>query len=117
MKVLVCGGRDFRDEAYLTQIMDALDPPPKIVIQGGAGGADTLAENWAHGRGIHSARIHALWGIFGRAAGHVRNAAMLLLQPDLVVAFPGGRGTADMVSQAKAAGVRVIEVSAQEWLR
>jgi hypothetical protein len=32
-------------------------------------------------------------------------------KPDLVVAFPGGRGTADMVRRAKAAGVRVVAVT------
>jgi hypothetical protein len=31
-------------------------------------------------------------------------------KPDLVVAFPGGRGTANMVKQARAAGVAVMEV-------
>lgn len=29
-------------------------------------------------------------------------------QPDLVVAFPGGRGTADMVRRARAAGVETV---------
>ena len=29
--------------------------------------------------------------------------------PELVIAFPGGNGTADMVERAKAAGVEVIE--------
>lgn len=33
-------------------------------------------------------------------------------RPDLVVAFPGGRGTADMVRRATAAGIEVIRVSA-----
>ncbi|KWT72357.1 hypothetical protein APY04_0151 [Hyphomicrobium sulfonivorans] len=33
-------------------------------------------------------------------------------RPDLVVAFVGGRGTADMVRRARAAGVKVREVSA-----
>jgi predicted Rossmann-fold nucleotide-binding protein len=28
-------------------------------------------------------------------------------KPDLVIAFPGGRGTADMIRQAKEAGVPV----------
>ena len=32
--------------------------------------------------------------------------------PDLVIAFAGGFGTADMVEQAKAAGVEVIETLA-----
>lgn len=31
-------------------------------------------------------------------------------QPDIVVAFPGGRGTAHMVRIARAAGIDVIEV-------
>jgi len=29
-------------------------------------------------------------------------------KPDLVVAFDGGRGTANMVKQAKAAGIQVL---------
>lgn len=33
-----------------------------------------------------------------------------LAKPDVVVAFKGGRGTADMVRRAREAGVKVIEV-------
>lgn len=33
-------------------------------------------------------------------------------KPDIVIAFPGGRGTADMICQARAAGIRVEEISA-----
>jgi len=36
---------------------------------------------------------------------------MLGHSPDLVLAFPGGRGTADMVSRARKAGVRVVEIA------
>jgi hypothetical protein len=31
-------------------------------------------------------------------------------KPDLVLAFPGGRGTANMMRQARERGVRVVEV-------
>jgi hypothetical protein len=31
-------------------------------------------------------------------------------KPDLVVAFPGGRGTANMIEQARKAGVEVLEI-------
>jgi hypothetical protein len=34
--------------------------------------------------------------------------------PDMVVAFPGGKGTADMVRQAKAKNFRVVEVAQAE---
>ena len=45
-------------------------------------------------------------------AGPRRNARMLAEgKPDLVVAFPGGRGTADMVSKARAAKVEVMEIA------
>jgi UDP-N-acetylmuramoylalanine-D-glutamate ligase len=32
-------------------------------------------------------------------------------KPDLVIAFPGGRGTASMVNLARAAGVPVTEIT------
>jgi hypothetical protein len=39
----------------------------------------------------------------------MRNQAMLDYgKPDLVVAFPGGKGTADMVRRARVAGVKVL---------
>lgn len=45
----------------------------------------------------------------GRAAGPIRNQQMLDEgKPHLVVAFPGGTGTADMVRRAQAAGVLVL---------
>lgn len=50
------------------------------------------------------------WHRDGKAAGPIRNRRMLLEgMPDLVVAFPGGRGTADMVRRARAAGIEVVE--------
>jgi predicted Rossmann-fold nucleotide-binding protein len=42
----------------------------------------------------------------------MRNARMLTYKPDLVIAFPGGRGTEDMISQARTAGVTVTKVPA-----
>ena len=44
----------------------------------------------------------------GRSAGPIRNQAMLDEgRPDLVVAFPGHHGTADIVRRARAAGIKV----------
>lgn len=55
------------------------------------------------------------WGSLGKAAGPIRNSLMLTeANPSLVIAFPGGKGTADMISKARAAGVKVIEVSKYE---
>ena len=41
----------------------------------------------------------------------MHNAQMVVYGLDGLVAFPGGRGTADMVTRARAAGVTVMEVS------
>jgi hypothetical protein len=97
MRVLVCGGRDFRDREYLTRMLNGLPFKTTIVIHGGARGADTLAGEWAAARGLHCAVVNALWDYAGANAGMLRNVAMLLLQPEYCVAFEGGHGTADMV--------------------
>jgi hypothetical protein len=109
---LVCGGRDYNNAHAFDCRMDRLVYDlgcPDIVIHGGYRGADKLADGWARGRHIHVAEVQALWGATSRpAAGPARNSAMLLLQPTLVVAMPGGRGTADMERKARYAGIRVI---------
>ena len=110
MKILVCGGRHYNDagcvDRYLTQLQ------PTCVIEGGATGADRIASDWAFRKGVDGHRFYAEWGQHGKAAGPKRNQRMIDEgKPDLVLAFPGGRGTADMVQRAKAAGVKVIEVS------
>lgn len=112
MRVLVCGGRDYTDKAYLWSVLDGLGPPEVTeIISGMAPGADTFAAEWAERSGFPLHRFPADWNKHGRAAGPIRNQQMLDEgKPDLVVAFPGGRGTADMVRRARAAGVEAIEV-------
>jgi len=112
MKWLVCGGRDLTDWRRVHATLDVAAEElgePSIVIHGDCNGVDRHARDWATWRGIHAAAMPALWDAHGQAAGPRRNGAMLLLCPDVVIALPGGRGTADMVSQARAAGVRVIQ--------
>jgi hypothetical protein len=107
--ILVTGGREFGDELRVHEALHA-QFPIDILIEGGARGADRLARYWAIRNGVHYATVPALWDIFENAAGPMRNSAMLLLRPTKLVAFPGGRGTADMVSKAKKAGVPVFHV-------
>jgi hypothetical protein len=114
MRVLVCGGRTFGDWELLVGVLDGLKPmQASVIIHGAAPGADTLAGRWAELRRVPIESFPAEWEKHGRAAGPIRNAQMLAEgKPDLVVAFPGGRGTANMCKQARAAGVEVLEVSA-----
>lgn len=113
MRILICGGRDFNDKRIFNTQMNCLDEIYKIteICEGGAKGADTLARDWALANEIACATYHANWSLYGQAAGPIRNQQMLdSFKPDLVVAFPGGRGTAHMVSIAKKAHIRVQEV-------
>lgn len=102
---LICGGRDFADQIMFDDVMVRLLGMfgcPEKVVHGAAKGADAMADEWAHRMAIEAIACPADWEAHGRAAGPLRNAWMLTnYQPKRVVAFPGGRGTANMVSTAR----------------
>jgi hypothetical protein len=112
MRVLVCGGRDL-DWATAWNKLEAgleaeIEGKPSVIIHGGAKGADEGAARWAKDAHIPARCYPADWKKHGKAAGPIRNQRMLDEgKPDVVVALPGGKGTADMVRRAHAAGVRV----------
>ena len=113
-RALVCGGREYDDYTRLKKALNAIhaDRPFAVVITGGAPGADRMAEAWAKRQGIPTIRMEANWSRFGRKAGPMRNQWMVdLASPELVIAFPGGRGTQDMTDRAKSAGIEVIEAN------
>lgn len=110
MRVLVCGGRNYQNKRFLFEELDMLNVEEGItmVIEGGASGADNLAFEWARSRYKPVITHFADWASLGVAAGPIRNAEMLQnYAPDLVIAFPGGKGTEDMVNRAKTANVEV----------
>ena len=113
---IICGGRNFADVKMLNSAMGDLIRAygmPKCVVQGGADGADAMARRWAERHSIDVRTEPADWDIHGRAAGPIRNQAMLdRYKPAMVVAFPGGRGTADMVRRSRKADVDVAEIKA-----
>ena len=113
MKALVCGGRKFNDMRKASTELDRLRTELGFtnIIQGGATGADTIAMIWANSRGVPNVTYPALWKLHGKKAGPMRNTQMLEEgKPDVVIAFPGGKGTRDMVAKAEAAGVKVIQL-------
>jgi hypothetical protein len=130
MRVLVFGGRDWKNRKATYAILDELDSQYHFTtcIDGMARGADELAFDWALSRGVKTERYKADWDNVTRPgavvkhtrygkpydalAGHVRNQKMLDEGlPDLAVAFPGGTGTADMTARCERAGVLVKKVS------
>jgi hypothetical protein len=129
MKILVCGGRNYAVDvneykyAYheldkiVCKLSDNYNPndnwlPTDItIIHGGANGADRLASDYATVNYCQEECYPADWNRYGKSAGYIRNRKMLEDgKPDLVVAFPGGKGTEMMVGLATKAKVMVIRI-------
>lgn len=121
MRVLVTGGRTFRDSQWLWSGLDMIHRHAQLgpiteIIEGGATGADNRAQEWAFRNEIRCITVPAQWERYsaglkaGQAnpAGAIRNVEMARLTPDLVLACPGGAGTAHMVATAKAHGLKVV---------
>lgn len=113
IRILIYGGRDYDPDGnefdWLSDIFADWSPDELIVVSGHARGADVLGEAWAlenrMGLDIHPAD----WQEHGKAAGAIRNSAMLASGLDYAVEFPGGRGTADMRRKLDKAKVKVFE--------
>ena len=120
--IMVTGGRDFDNRALAEHTLDAFVEPGDILLTGGAQGADQIAMNhWHYTLQLPYITMPAAWDRQGRAAGAVRNLAMLQGQavepfgdttPSVVIAFPGGKGTAHAVKEAEKRGILVVRVRA-----
>lgn len=115
--VIVCGGRDFDDKKLLTESLDKIlaEYSDIEIVSGRARGADTLGEEYAAEHNLPCATFPAKWNQFGKAAGYIRNAQMLLHAEEgtpVVVAFWNGesRGTKHMIdiATAKKAQVHIV---------
>jgi hypothetical protein len=130
MRLLVCGGRKYGVDYQGNEItlltwplydilQEYLDKNPDLtIIQGGARGADYWAKIWALHAGVPHLEFPAEWDKYGRGAGVIRNTRMIVEgRPDLILAFPGGSGTANMVSQGKKYNINTRQVLLDEILR
>jgi hypothetical protein len=119
--VVVTGGRNYSDRAFVWTTLDDLHAsrPLSLLVEGGASGLDTLARDWAHKNGIPARREDADWtdlshpdavvrtrrdrSRYDAKAGHRRNQLMLdKYDPDVMCVFPGGMGTADCCFRGRA---------------
>jgi hypothetical protein len=131
VKVLVTGSRHWDDASVIEEaLLEAwkADPAGEFhLVHGAASGADTIAHDVVQAWSREVQRKPSItphpadWDANGRAAGPIRNRAMLRAHPDtaLVLAFTDdppcarGSGTWDMVSVALLAGVPVRVFSHQ----
>lgn len=114
MNVVITGGRDFNNRDLLFRVLDEIhdDRPITLIRNGGMTGADALSSRWAYERKVDTECVGALWGQYGSKAGPLRNEWMLSRPTDILVAFPGGRGTRNTIDRARRLHFTVIEVPA-----
>ncbi len=113
MRLLVCGGHHFEDAEMVHHELTALHwrKPISVVVHGSIAGVGIIAEAWARRHGIAVVRYPPNWEFYGKKAEGLRSDFMLTdSRPDFVVAFPGGRHTADLVQRAINVGLAVLAI-------
>lgn len=122
MKVCVTGGRNYWGQIRVYEVLSEIHATHdgisvivhgdcRDILTGEPCGADRWANEWALDHRTQIAAYAANWKKLGRSAGPLRNKFMLTMErPDLVVAFPGGHGTASCVGIARGLGIEVREV-------
>ena len=109
MRAIIAGGRDYNlttnDYELLNELKDEL--PITTVVCGMARGADMDGHFWANLNNLPIDEYHAEWDEHGRSAGPIRNSEMACAA-DALIAFPGGKGTENMILNANIMGLRVI---------
>ena len=117
MIIQVTGGREYLDRRHILDVLWGYGHGHTL-RHGAARGADTLCGEAAKELGWTVEPYPVLqeeYDRHGKAGPRVRNGRMAALQPppDIVLAFPGGNGTADMVERCRRKGfaVRLVDVA------
>lgn len=112
MKLIIAGGRNYQLTEKDVRALNAIRHEVTEVVSGNATGADLGGEMWASDHGIPVKGFTPDWATHGKAAGPIRNAEMARYA-DAVALFPGGRGTASMLAEAKRAGIKIYDFTKQ----
>ncbi|GAA3624518.1 hypothetical protein GCM10022223_46990 [Kineosporia mesophila] len=112
-RLLLTGSRRWNDVATITRRLDGvLARHPGLIIRHGAcpAGADAIAETWARANGVPTDPWPTDWRGLGRAAGPVRNRAMVEAGADGCMAFilDSSRGASRCADMADAAGIPIF---------
>ena len=104
MKVIIAGSRTFNDYPKLKKKLDSILKNQKdiTIISGTASGADRLGERYANENHYNLEQYPAMWDIFGKKAGYMRNEEMAKVADACIVFWDGkSRGTKHMIDIAK----------------
>ncbi|NWB98701.1 DUF2493 domain-containing protein [Pseudomonas gingeri] len=113
MRVLICAGRYYLNAAMCRKVLEAYHQTHTIsvLIHGGNQFLGSEIEDWARENGTHLVRYPSNWQRYGKQAERRRNQFMLMdSEPELVIAFPGGSDTEELVAQARAMEIGVLSL-------
>jgi hypothetical protein len=129
VKVIVTGSRDWTG-VYATQrihtvlevvlaLCEVLGTKLTLVHGDCPTGADRTVDDWARRRddiGVSVTTFPADWRTLGKAAGPIRNQAMVDSGADMCIGFlkGGSRGTSITLAMARAAGIPTYTVHWEE---
>lgn len=113
-RLLVTGSRTWPNQpaivgAIMKQWVD-WGRPPVTLVHGGAAGADLMAAEAIANTDVFKVEEHkALWDVYGKAAGPIRNAQMVSLGADAVLAFihNNSKGATGCLELAEKAGIPI----------
>lgn len=115
MKIIVAGGRNFKDYTLLRQKLDFyFQNITPVVVCGEAKGADELGKRYAESHGIEVVSMPADWNKYGKSAGYRRNREMAEIADGLVAFWDGeSKGTKHMIDTMTSLGkmVRIVRYS------
>lgn len=119
MKLLVCGGRVGIPHKAVEAVLDALAPSlskPLTVIHGAARQTDSYAGAWARKRGHKEDPYPIDRALDGATddAPKMRNWRMAEQRPEVILAFPGGPGTRNMIGIGQSKQIPIWDVELED---
>lgn len=114
-RIAFTGSRDYTNEGLVARVLRAMDPPTTLIVHGGcATGLDAIVDRLARYYDFRVKVVSAEWKKHGKAAGPIRNAAMLdAWEPHRLYAFYSNvakksHGTSGCIREAEKRGVQVV---------
>lgn len=92
MKLLVCGSRTIKNFDYVANCLELVireHGVPEEIVEGEAQGVDKMSRIWAEMKGIPVTPMPADWKMYGRGAGLIRNAEMVVYCDNGVAIWDG----------------------------
>ena len=111
MKIIIAGGRDFKDYNHLCRICDDILPQFEDVslVSGKCDGADALGERYAKEHGYKVDKFPANWDLHGKSAGYRRNKQMAEYADGLIAFFNHkSSGTKNMIKEANLEELMIV---------